>query len=267
MQTKHKTSVWRSAVFQTRVSAHTNSREVQTLVALIWHYSSSGTDLALQQQWDHAANAHLSNIVITPHSSRKVSWTCDQCPDGHLHSWSAAVKHRSDGTGCPQCIGRKVCRHNSLATKAPLIAAQWDYEANDGTPDTVVAYSSQKIGWCCDVVATSGAQHRIIGSAWALAAHSVQSSRSGQGAQPLRIIHCWLNGTTDAMQLMAIPLAALLWEVTSRSPGCATNAQQDSSTAGLLHLIAELVAISEAVQSVLGRWHADATPCRHSTLA
>ena len=40
------------------------------------------------------------------------------------------------------------CARNSLATKAALVAAQWDPDANDGTPDTVVSQSNQKVGWC-----------------------------------------------------------------------------------------------------------------------
>ena len=110
----------------------------------------SRLDPALQQQWDHAANAHLGPIDIKPHSCKKVCWICDQCPDGHLHRWEAIIGNRSNGTGCPQCIGRKVCKHNCLATNAPLVAAQWDYEVNDGTPDSVVAQSNQPVGWLCD---------------------------------------------------------------------------------------------------------------------
>ena len=110
----------------------------------------SRLDLDLQQQWDHAANAHLGRIDIKPHSNRKVGWIRDQCPDGHLHSWSAQVKGRTDGQGCPQCSGRKFCKHNCLATKAPSVAAQWDYAANEGSPDSVMARSSQHAGWHCD---------------------------------------------------------------------------------------------------------------------
>ncbi|KAL3156307.1 hypothetical protein ABBQ32_012575 [Trebouxia sp. C0010 RCD-2024] len=109
----------------------------------------SSLDPALQLQWDHAGNAHLGNIVIKPQSKKKVWWTCDQCPDGHLHSWSAMVQSRHNGTGCPQCSSRVVCKHNSLATKAPLVAAEWDYQANDHTPEDLVAHSHHKANWHC----------------------------------------------------------------------------------------------------------------------
>ncbi|KAL3151038.1 hypothetical protein ABBQ38_012907 [Trebouxia sp. C0009 RCD-2024] len=108
-------------------------------------------DPVLRQQWNYAVNAHLGKAVIKPHSDQKVWWTCNECPDRHLHSWLARVRGRSCGDGCPQCKGRNVCKHNSLATKAPVIAAQWDYDANDGTPDSVVAHSHQPVGWLCDV--------------------------------------------------------------------------------------------------------------------
>ena len=62
----------------------------------------------------------------------------------------AQVCNRTNGSGCPQCIERKVCKHNSLARKHPSVAAQWDYAANVGTPDSVVAHSSQHAAWHCD---------------------------------------------------------------------------------------------------------------------
>ena len=108
---------------------------------------------ALQKQWDHAANAHLGTIVIKPQTHKRVAWRCDACPDGYPHHWTAPVHNRTNGTGCPQCSGRKVCKHNCLATVAPWAAAQWDYEANAalGTPDTVVAHSHQPACWHCQV--------------------------------------------------------------------------------------------------------------------
>ena len=130
-----------------RMSCHAVT---QSRVSLQGRPVISRLDPALQKQWDHAANAHLGIVVITPYSHQKVGWICDQCPDGHLHSWSATVRSRANGSGCPQCSSRKVCKHNCLATKEASVAAQWDYAANDGTPDRVMAQSNQPAGWHCD---------------------------------------------------------------------------------------------------------------------
>ena len=107
----------------------------------------------LQKQWDHAANAHLDDIVIKPQSNTKASWKCDATPDGHLHTWRATVQNRSNGRGGSQCSGCKGRKHNCLATIARWAAAQWDYEADAalGTPDTVAAYSNKPAGWHCQV--------------------------------------------------------------------------------------------------------------------
>lgn len=105
----------------------------------------------LQQQWDHAANVHLGGIIMKPYSIKKVGWVCDQCPDGHQHQWEARINNRSRGSGCPQCVGRKLCRHNSLATKAPGVAKHWNYSKNSLRPDTIVANSHMEIEWKCDV--------------------------------------------------------------------------------------------------------------------
>ena len=165
---------------------------------------------ALQQQWDHAANAHLGPIDIKPHSCKKVWWICDQCPDGHLHRWEATVANKSKGKACPQCCGRKVCKHNSLATKAPSVAAQWDFEANNGTPDSVVAQSGQHVAWLCDACGTGGAQHPITGSARKLTAQNAVIMPRGIGrshTQPLQTVRTpeaklfWQNGTMNAMHL------------------------------------------------------------------
>ena len=105
----------------------------------------------LQQQWDKARNAHMGHMVVLPKSTLEVWWTCDLCPDGHLHSWLAPISERAKGRGCPQCSGSKVCQHNCLATKAPLIAAQWDHEDNDGTPSSILAQSRHAVGLHCNV--------------------------------------------------------------------------------------------------------------------
>ena len=154
--------VWHNTVWHDTRHAHTgkapnqhrevccHSKPTQHAAVQQRDPNISCLDPHLQKQWDHAANAYLGNIVIKPYCNTKVHWICDQCPDGHLHSWAAVVSSRTNGNGCPQCSGRKVCWHNSLAAKDPSVAAQWDYENNDGTPDSVVAQSTVVAGWRCD---------------------------------------------------------------------------------------------------------------------
>ena len=82
-------------------------------------------------------------------SDLKVQWVCQGCPDGHAHVWQATVKTRSTGRGCPYCAGRAVCQHSSLATKAPQIAAEWNFEANHHTPHDYTSQSHAKVAWKC----------------------------------------------------------------------------------------------------------------------
>ena len=225
----------------------------------------------LQQQWDHAANAHLGSIDIKPQTSRKVVWICDQCPDGHLHSWSATVLNRTNGHGCPQCSGLKVCKHSSLATKAPSVAAEWDYAANDDTPDSVTAQSYQLAGWHCDA----------CGNKWrARVSTRVSKQKAGcpQCAQRL-MSQKKIQHPTIAED----PVLLAQWDHTRNAEhghlpdkirlksnkkyfGSATSAQQGSSTAGLLPLMPAAAASRQAARSVLGRVLANAIPCRRSTL-
>ena len=93
---------------------------------------------------------HLGNIDIKPCSSRKVWWSCDQCPDGFPHIWEATVFNRTYGTGCPFCSGMAVCQHNTLARRAPELALMWDAKMNyPMSPDQVTVSSSMRAHWKC----------------------------------------------------------------------------------------------------------------------
>ena len=100
---------------------------------------------------DTAAKSQLGNTNKKPRNGNKAGCTRDQCLDGHHHSWSATVFQRTSGSGCPQCRGRKVCKHNCLATKALLVAAQWACEENIGLSNSVTAQSHQPASWHCDI--------------------------------------------------------------------------------------------------------------------
>ena len=79
-------------------------------------------------------------VHIIPHAL-----VCDQCPDGYSHRWLAKVCDR-DGTNGLQCSGGKVCKHNSVATKAAQAAARWDFNKNN-----VTACSHPRAHWQCQV--------------------------------------------------------------------------------------------------------------------
>ena len=116
---------------------------------------STGPDISrlaphLQQEWDHAANAHLSRITVLPQSDRKVWWRSGTCKTGQSHRWQVAIKHRTDGTKCPFDSGMAVCPCTNLAHNHPEVAAEWDWEANgERTPETVAAKSCIKAAWRC----------------------------------------------------------------------------------------------------------------------
>ena len=106
--------------------------------------------LHLQQEWDHAANAHLGSSTIAPQSNRKVWWTSGLCKTGQPHRWQAQVSSRSRGRSCPYNLGRAPCPCNDLAHNHPEVAAEWDWEANgERTPETVTAGSLIKAAWRC----------------------------------------------------------------------------------------------------------------------
>ena len=103
----------------------------------------------LQQQWHPDNNALLGGVKVKPKSHRKVMWTCPNCPAGCPHIWSAKVFDRTGGTQCPYCQGRKLCKHNSLATKAPKQARYWDHSKNASTPEQTLAGSGLRANWKC----------------------------------------------------------------------------------------------------------------------
>ena len=103
-----------------------------------------------------------------------------QCPAGLLHSWAAMVSARSNGSGCPQCRGRKVCKHNSLATVAPAVAAEWHLSKNTNSPDAVTAFSTKSAWWQCSVCShewSAAIRTRTVGSGCPVCAKGKRAQR------------------------------------------------------------------------------------------
>ena len=138
----------------------------------------------LQREWDHAANAYLGRVIITPQSGRKVWWSSGMCKTGQAHRWQTKVSHRSDGACCPYKTGKAVCPCNDLAHNHPEVAAEWDWEANgQRTPESVAAGSQIKAAWRCGLCGhrwRTGVTHRTHGSGCPKCAHEARRIKTRQ---------------------------------------------------------------------------------------
>ncbi len=93
-------------------------------------------DLAAEADgWDPA--------TLVPGSHEKRAWRCTQG-----HTWTAQVKSRASGVGCPYCANQKVLAgYNDLVTSHPDLAAQ----ADGWDPTTIIAGSGKKLTWVCEL--------------------------------------------------------------------------------------------------------------------
>lgn len=100
----------------------------------------------LAKEWHPAKNKGTSPYEVTVTSHKKVWWLCKQ-----NHEWQAYVYSRASGRGCPYCSGFKpIIGETDLATLAPEIAEEWNYEKNKGkTPDMFTKNSNKKVWWKC----------------------------------------------------------------------------------------------------------------------
>jgi len=82
---------------------------------------------------------------LTVSSGRKVWWMCRLG-----HEWQSRVASRTLGQGCPYCSHNRVSDLNSLSSKNPRLAIQWDSAKNKLSPSQVAFASNKKVWWICD---------------------------------------------------------------------------------------------------------------------
>lgn len=102
----------------------------------------------LVAQWHPTKNGSLRPDQILPGSHQRAWWICEK---GHV--WSATVKSRVSGCGCPVCANREAAAcENDLATTHPLLAAQW-HPSNNGAllPQQVAPTSNRRVWWLCEL--------------------------------------------------------------------------------------------------------------------
>tara|TARA_R110001583_G_scaffold174047_1_gene328334 strand:- start:500 stop:1918 length:1419 start_codon:yes stop_codon:yes gene_type:complete len=103
----------------------------------------------LLKEWDYSKNT-LDPVKLTAGSQRYAYWKCSTCDN----QWIGTIHNRTKGGGCPYCGGGVNSLHsdgrNSLATKRPDVAAEWDYSKNgDLTPETITVQSFKDIWFIC----------------------------------------------------------------------------------------------------------------------
>ena len=100
----------------------------------------------LAKEWHPTRNGSLTPNDVTFASGKKVWWVCDKG-----HEWPATINDRKNGSGCPFCSGKKVCKDNSLETINPVLAKEWHPTRNGSlTPNDVTFASGKKVWWVCE---------------------------------------------------------------------------------------------------------------------
>ncbi|CAH0262611.1 hypothetical protein SRABI80_03256 [Peribacillus frigoritolerans] len=100
----------------------------------------------IAKEWHPTKNGTKTPFDYLPMSNHKVWWVCK-----NNHEWRTPIYHRSLGSKCPYCIGKKVTPDNSLALKDPQLSSYWHPQLNGKlTPLEVTCYSNKKVWWICE---------------------------------------------------------------------------------------------------------------------
>ena len=91
------------------------------------------------------------NGTASPHDFKEFStfraWWFGDCG----HEWESTIAHRSNGRGCPVCLGRVVVEGvNDLVTTHPEVASQWHPSKNGDLLPTMVVQGSGRMVWWFD---------------------------------------------------------------------------------------------------------------------
>lgn len=96
-------------------------------------------------EWHPTKNGEKRPQDFLPSSNKKVWWKCSECE----YEYQTMITNRTKGTGCKRCAGQVLIPGvNDLASQYPEIAAEWDYERNEGVqPNQVFSQSNKTYAW------------------------------------------------------------------------------------------------------------------------
>ncbi len=114
---------------------------------LVGYNDLATTDPEITKQWNYEKNAGLSPNDFVRGSAKMVWWRCEKG-----HEWQARLFWRTKmGNGCPYCCNQKILTgYNDLATIAPELVQEWDFDKNDKTPYEVAPNTTKKFWWKCE---------------------------------------------------------------------------------------------------------------------
>ncbi len=113
---------------------------------LVGYNDLQTVNLTLAKEWNYERNGDLTPEQFVVNSNKKVWWKCSKG-----HEWQAQISHRSRGSGCPYCAGKKVLQgYNDLQTVNPALVEEWNWERNtDINPNQITIGSDKKVWWKC----------------------------------------------------------------------------------------------------------------------
>ncbi len=114
---------------------------------LVGYNDLATTDPEIAKQWDYEKNGDLTPKDFVRGSAKMVWWRCEKG-----HEWQARLFWRTKmGNGCPYCCNQKILTgYNDLATIAPELVQEWDFDKNDKTPYEVAPSTTKKFWWKCE---------------------------------------------------------------------------------------------------------------------
>lgn len=98
----------------------------------------------LLKEWSPKNTIQPTEIGVGSH--KKVLWI-GACG----HEWSAEIRNRVRGAGCPYCSHNAVLQgFNDLATVLPQVAKEWSPRNAPLKPTQVTPYANRKVWWKCE---------------------------------------------------------------------------------------------------------------------
>lgn len=99
----------------------------------------------IAKEWSEK-NMPLLPSMIGVGSHRKAIW-CGKCG----HEWSAPIRDRVRGAGCPYCTHRTLLPgFNDLKTVMPEIAKEWSERNYPLLPSQVAPFANKRVWWKCE---------------------------------------------------------------------------------------------------------------------